>query len=196
VNTLVREYKGDGEYLSVHPDTPGTMDDAPDTAAWASHVEVSATFFLSDEGFHMAGLVLEGKLTCGVPMVNLDIITGAKPRNGEEPLVFRFTGIIDTGCPACIVNSGILPDYFFQEAVPSEQFLAFSGVFDGCRGAKMGLWFSEEWKDAFVVPVYEKPIGLYKRGEAYLLLGRSFLNFGTFTFDGPNQSWKWAYGSQ
>ena len=31
---LVREYKGDGEYLSVHhPDTPGALDDAPDATA-------------------------------------------------------------------------------------------------------------------------------------------------------------------
>jgi|GEM_PF-5217479 len=31
MTTLVREYKGDGEFLSVHhPDTPGALDDAPD----------------------------------------------------------------------------------------------------------------------------------------------------------------------
>lgn len=34
MTTLVREYKGDGEYLSVHhPDTPGALDDAPDATA-------------------------------------------------------------------------------------------------------------------------------------------------------------------
>ncbi len=37
---LVREYKGDGEYLSVHhPDTPDTKDDAPDSTClslWGS----------------------------------------------------------------------------------------------------------------------------------------------------------------
>ena len=31
---LTREYKGDGEYLSMHhPDTPGALDDAPDAIA-------------------------------------------------------------------------------------------------------------------------------------------------------------------
>ena len=144
----------------------------------------------------MAGFVVEGKFTHGVPMVDVDVVTGTAPAKGEEPLMFRFSGIIDTGCPACIVNPGVLPEYFFQDAVPPEQFWAFSGVFDGCRGAKMGLWFSEYWTDAFAVPVYEKPVGLYKRGEAFMLLGRSFLTFGTFTYDGPNQSWKWKYNSQ
>jgi hypothetical protein len=34
MTALVREYKGDGEYLSVHhPDTPGARDDAPDATA-------------------------------------------------------------------------------------------------------------------------------------------------------------------
>ncbi|MFN0019075.1 MAG: hypothetical protein ACKVP0_12495 [Pirellulaceae bacterium] len=34
MTALVREYKGDGEYLSVHhPDTPGALDDAPDATA-------------------------------------------------------------------------------------------------------------------------------------------------------------------
>lgn len=34
MTTLTREYKGDGEYLSVHhPDTPGARDDAPDATA-------------------------------------------------------------------------------------------------------------------------------------------------------------------
>ena len=33
---LIREYKGDGEYLSVHhPATPGAKDDAPDATALA-----------------------------------------------------------------------------------------------------------------------------------------------------------------
>ena len=34
MTALVREYKGDGDYLSVHhPDTPGALDDAPDATA-------------------------------------------------------------------------------------------------------------------------------------------------------------------
>lgn len=34
MTALTREYKGDGEYLSVHhPDTPGALDDAPDATA-------------------------------------------------------------------------------------------------------------------------------------------------------------------
>jgi hypothetical protein len=34
MTTLVREYKGDGEFLSVHhPDVPGARDDAPDATA-------------------------------------------------------------------------------------------------------------------------------------------------------------------
>ena len=34
MTTLVREYKGDGEYLSVHhPQTPEALDEAPNAAA-------------------------------------------------------------------------------------------------------------------------------------------------------------------
>lgn len=34
MTALVREYKGDGEYLSVHhPDVPGARDDGPDATA-------------------------------------------------------------------------------------------------------------------------------------------------------------------
>lgn len=34
MTVLVREYKGDAEYLGVHhPDTPGALDDAPDATA-------------------------------------------------------------------------------------------------------------------------------------------------------------------
>lgn len=34
MTSLAREYKGDGEYLSVHhSDTPGALDDAPDATA-------------------------------------------------------------------------------------------------------------------------------------------------------------------
>lgn len=34
MTALVREYKGDGEYLAVHhPDTPSALDDAPDSTA-------------------------------------------------------------------------------------------------------------------------------------------------------------------
>lgn len=34
VSKLVREYKGEGEYLSVHhPDEPGARDDYPDSTA-------------------------------------------------------------------------------------------------------------------------------------------------------------------
>jgi hypothetical protein len=57
----------------------------------------------------------------------------------------------------------------------------------------MGLWFMDHLNNAFAVPVFEKALGLYEPGEPFMLLGRSFLNFGTLTYDGPNQKWKWAY---
>ena len=141
----------------------------------------------------MTGFVIEQELRDGVPMVALDIVTETKPPNGEEPRMFRVTGIIDTGSPACIVNTGVLPDYFFRDGLSSKPLWAFSGVFDGCRGATMGLWFMDHCNSAFAVPVFEKALGLYEPREPFMLLGRSFLNFGTFTYDGPSQKWKWVY---
>lgn len=143
----------------------------------------------------MTGFVVEKEFTNGVPMVEVDIITETHPPNGEEWCSFPVTGIIDTGCPTCIVNRGVLPDYFFQESVPSQPFWAFSGVFENCRGAEMGLWFTKLWKDAFAVSVFEKPLGLYKTGEPFMILGRSFLQFGTLTYDGVGQKFKWVYSS-
>lgn len=142
----------------------------------------------------MPGFVVQGPLRAGVPMVELELIATIDPIAGESDR-YRLTGIIDTGSPACIVNVGVLPDYFFQDEITGD-FVTFAGLFGGCRGSHMGLWFREQWKDAFRIPVYEKRLGIYGPGDPFILLGRSFLNFGTLKYDGPKQQFSWSYETQ
>lgn len=141
----------------------------------------------------MPEIVIERALRNGVPMIDLDIITETKPPNDEEPLRFRVTGIIDTGCPACVVVPGVLPDYFFEKSVLPAQFWMFSGISNESRAALMGLWFEDYRPKAFTVPVFEQEFGQYKCGDAFMLVGRSLLDMGVLTYDGPNKSVRWVY---
>lgn len=59
----------------------------------------------------MTGFVVKGDFISGVPMAEIDIITEIVPPSGQEPMIYPFCGIIDTGCPVCIVNPGVfLPE--------------------------------------------------------------------------------------
>jgi hypothetical protein len=161
---------------------------------WRLHEEQLQRFWFLKDSL-MAGFNVRQSLRAGVPMIDLAIVTQSEPPDDQVGQIFQVTGIIDTGSPACIVNVGVLPAYFFQDHLSPQSFRAFSGVFKGCQCATMGLWFEDHWKDAFEVAVFEKSLGEYEHGEPFMLLGRSFLHFGTFTYDGPNQEFTWAYNA-
>jgi hypothetical protein len=121
----------------------------------------------------------------------IDVVIGAFPDPQDESFYdeIEFKGIVDTGSRQCVINAGVLSDYYFGEQPTSETLTDGLGAVHSCKIQTMLLTLSQAGKTKrFRLPVYEMPLADHRRGAPYMLLGRSLLNLGRLVYDGPNMN--------